>query len=83
MNQNTRARGGQNGEPGVWPKEVEAKPVPIFIRGIALIFLMLFHQEKSFKCQLPKEKSQNFLKTIFSLNNPIYMDYFPLIAAGA
>jgi len=24
MKQNTRALGGQNGEPGVWPKEVEA-----------------------------------------------------------
>ena len=42
MNQNTRARGEQNGEPGVWPKEVEAKPVPIFIRGFALMLLRIF-----------------------------------------
>jgi len=58
MKQDSRARGGQNGEPGVWPKEVEAKPVPNFIRGFVLMFWILFHQEKSIKFSLPKAKNK-------------------------
>jgi len=44
------------------------------------MFWILFHQEKSIKCQLQK---QILLTTIFSLYNPLYTDYFPLMPAGA
>jgi hypothetical protein len=53
MKQNTRARGGQNGEPGVWPKEVEA--------SFCLDFLDTFSSRKKYQMSIAKGKKQILL----------------------
>jgi hypothetical protein len=43
MNYNSRAVGCKNGEPGVLPSGVEAKPAPTFLRGHFLKLLSIFY----------------------------------------
>jgi hypothetical protein len=69
MNQNTRARGGKNGGPGVLPLAVEA--------SFFLDFLDTFSSRKKYQILIAKGKKQIFIEC-FNLSR-----FFPLMPAGA
>ena len=71
MKQNTRARGRQNGEQGVWPKEVEA--------SFCLDFLDTFSSRKKFQYLIAKGKKSNF--PVVGVTHQPPKIFCPLIAA--